>query len=446
MTSPRAHRVAVVGTGYVGLTTGAALATLGHHVVCADVDTARVAGLRGGRIPIVEQGLEDVVRAESAAGRLRFESDSAASVAGAEVVFLCVPTPSAADGRSDLSYLKAASADIREALEPGTVVVNKSTVPVGSTRVVEEELGRYDVSVVSNPEFLREGTALHDFLHPDRIVIGAASRRAAERVAALYWPIEAPVLLTDPASAETIKYAANAFLATKVSFANAIAALCEAVDADVTDVLEGLGADHRIGHDFLRPGPGWGGSCLPKDTLALVTIAANHGYDFALVRGVIEVNEQQRHRIVSKIRDAAGGSLDGVAVGVLGLTFKANTDDLRDSPSVAVVTELLDAGAKVRAYDPTVSVPVPSPRQAMLGTVAGRSQICDDPLDACSGVEVIALLTEWSEFAELPLDRLADGAAAGATLVDARNLLDPEAVRAAGLSYVGVGRRHQVPR
>ena len=298
----------------MGLTTGAALASLGHDVTCADIDVERIELLRSGGIPIVEEGLLDLVRAESAAGRLRFVTDNAAAVADADVVFLCVPTPSAPDGHTDLRFIVAAGTSIAEALKPGAVVVNKSTVPVGSTKVVDDVLRRDDVGVVSNPEFLREGTALHDFLHPDRVVIGADDREAAAAVAALYTTLDAPVLITDPASAETIKYAANAFLATKVSFANAVAAMCEAVGADVSDVMAGIGADQRIGNHFLRPGPGWGGSCLPKDTKALVRIAEEHGYDFALVRGVIDVNDEQRHRIVEKIRAATGGELNGATV------------------------------------------------------------------------------------------------------------------------------------
>ncbi len=441
MTPSFPRQVAIIGTGYVGLTTGAALASLGHRVVCADIDAVRIAGLRQGHIPIVEEGLEKLVRVGSAAGHLTFEIDSKAAVSTADAVFLCVPTPSAPDGSSDLSYIKAASAEIREALRPGAVVITKSTVPVGSAKVVRDALRRDDVSVVSNPEFLREGTAVHDFLHPDRIVIGADDPVAAEQVAALYAKLDAPVLITDPASAETIKYAANAFLATKVSFANAVAAMCEAVGADVSDVITGLGSDHRIGHHFLRPGPGWGGSCFPKDTRALVAIARDHGYDFALVRGVIAVNEEQRHRIVDKIRTAVAGSLDGATVAVLGLTFKAHTDDLRNSPSIAVVSELVDEGAKIRAYDPTVTTPLTSAQEASMGAVSSALQLFDDALEACTGADTAVVMTEWPEFALLDLHRLASMLPDGATVVDARNLLVPGAVRAAGLNYDGVGRR-----
>jgi UDPglucose 6-dehydrogenase len=440
MPSQSSSRITVLGAGYVGLTSAVALAHLGHRVTCADIDTGRIEQLRRGVVPIVEEGMEPLMAASVAGGRLTFSCDPAEAVVDAEVVFLCVPTPSDDDGRADLSYIKAACATIRETLASGCVVVNKSTVPVGSTRVVEGELGRDDVFVVSNPEFLREGSALADFLNPDRIVIGSDSPHAAEAVARVYDAIDTTVLITDPASAETIKYAANAFLATKVSFVNAVAAMCEAVGADVADVVAGIGSDHRIGARFLQPGPGWGGSCFPKDTRALVSIAAEHGYDFALVRGVIEVNEEQRHRIVDKIRRAAGGELRGARVAVLGLTFKAHTDDLRDSPSVAVVRELLAGGAIVNAHDPTAS-PAPAPSQARhIDDIIGSISIHSSAYDAATGATVAVILTEWPEYADVDLERLASVMAPLAAVVDARNILDPGLVRKVGLNYEGVGR------
>jgi UDPglucose 6-dehydrogenase len=429
------YQLAVIGTGYVGLTTGACLAHLGHQVVCADVDADKVARLRAGEIPIVEAGLGDVVDAAVAAGRLEFVHGSVAAVAAADVVFLCVPTPQGEDGSADLSYIEAAAAEIAAALRPGAVVVNKSTVPVGSTKVVERVLRRDDVAVVSNPEFLREGTAVSDFLHPDRVVIGAADRAAAERVAALYRGVDAPIIVTDPASAETIKYAANGFLAMKISFVNAVAAMCEAVGADVADVVAGIGADRRIGSAFLQPGPGWGGSCFPKDSRALVRIAEDHGYDFSMMRGVIDVNDEQRRRVVDKIRRAAGG-LDGVTVGVLGLTFKAGTDDLRESPSLAVIGELLGESARVQAYDPTVEPPVTDHRAAVLTGIDLRTSA----MDAVAGADVVVVLTEWPELGAIDLVAVA-AAMRGDGLVDARNLLDPAAARRAGLRYDGIGRR-----
>jgi UDPglucose 6-dehydrogenase len=420
-------RIAVIGTGYVGLTTAVCFAHLGHDVIGGDIDTAKVERLRRGESPIVETGLDVMLADGLRSGRLRFVVGAADAVADREFVFLCVPTPQGADGGSDLSYIEAAAADIAPRLAPEAVVVNKSTVPVGSTKVVERALGRPDVSVVSNPEFLREGSAIHDFLHPDRIVIGSDDQAAAIKVASLYLGIPTPLVVTDPASAETIKYAANAFLATKLSFVNAVAAVCEAVGADVNDVVLGLGYDKRIGQEFLKPGPGWGGSCFPKDTRALVKIAADAGYDFELLTGVIAVNEEQHRRVVEKIEVAAGGSVDGVVVAVWGLTFKARTDDLRSSPSLAICHELARRGAKVRAFDPTVTAPRPD------------IDVCPDPYDACDGAGVLAVLTEWDDFRWLDLDRVG-AAMANRAIVDARNLLDRSAAHRARFSYVGIGR------
>jgi UDPglucose 6-dehydrogenase len=310
-------RIAVIGTGYVGLSSGACFAHLGHKVTCVDVVQKKIDDLNNGILPIVETGLLDLVTEGVAADLLSFTTDVAMAVTDADVVFLCVPTPEGEDGSADLSYIQTAARTLSPLLPSGAVVVNKSTVPVGSTKVVERELMRPDIAVVSNPEFLREGSAIHDFLHPDRIVVGSDNQEAAVRVAALYGKVGAPVVVTDPASAETIKYAANAFLATKISYVNAIAAICEGVGADVNDVVLGLGYDKRIGHEFLRPGPGWGGSCFPKDTKAMVKIAQDAGYDFGLLKGVITVNDQQYGRIVDKIRVAAGGSLKGKNIACL---------------------------------------------------------------------------------------------------------------------------------
>lgn len=419
--------IVVVGTGYVGLTTGACLASLGHHVTCADLDARRIEALNRGEIPIVEADLDRVVAVGVRGGRLHFVVDASAAVANAEFVYLCVQTPQRRDGSADLSYVQAAARQLRFVLAPGSIVVNKSTVPVGSTRVVERELGRHDVSVVSNPEFLREGTAVNDFLHPDRIVIGADDRTAAERVASLFDGIDAPVMLTSPATAETIKYAANAFLATKISFINAIAAVCEAVGADVTEVATGMGYDKRIGPGFLKPGPGWGGSCFPKDTHALIQIAEEAGYDFHLLRGAVEVNNAQRRRVVRKIIAAAGGDVAGKRVAVWGLTFKANTDDLRDSPAVAVAAALIEHGAQIVAYDPTV--------KADLGAI----RVVSEPYGACEGAAALAVLTEWDEFRSFDFVKVA-AALANPVVVDCRNLIDRSTVVGSGLSYVGIGR------
>ena len=415
------------------MTTGACFAHLGHDVVCADVDADKVARLSAGEVPIVEDRLDLLVREGLDDGRLRFVVGAAEAVADCEVAFLCVPTPQNADGTADLSYIEAASAEIAPVLPAESIVVNKSTVPVGSTRVVERVLGRPDVTVVSNPEFLREGSAVQDFLHPDRIVIGCEDQSAAIKVLSLYLSVTAPTVVTDPASAETIKYAANAFLATKLSFVNAIAAVCEGVGADVNDVILGLGYDTRIGSEFLKPGPGWGGSCFPKDTRALVRIAQQGGYDFRLLDGVIAVNEEQFSRIADKVRDAVGGDLTGRTVGVWGLTFKAGTDDLRESPSLSVIEQLVADGARVRAYDPTVGSAGDLPPEATGIEVVGT------PTETCEGADVLVVLTEWDEF------RWQDPAELAATMstpsvVDARNLLDRARWERHGFTHRGIGR------
>jgi UDPglucose 6-dehydrogenase len=421
-------RIAIIGTGYVGLTTGACFAHLGHDVICADIDEAKVARLQRGEIPIVEAGLDKVVADGLKSGRLSFVVGAAAAAATAEFAYLCVPTPQGEDGSADLSYIERAAAEIALVLPTEAVVVNKSTVPVGSTKVVERVMNRPDVKVVSNPEFLREGSAVHDFLNPDRIVIGADDQAAAIKVASLYLGVAAPLIVTDTASAETIKYAANAFLSTKISFINAVAAVCEAVGADVNDVVLGIGYDKRIGQEFLKPGPGWGGSCFPKDTYAMIRIAEDAGYDFKLLRGVVEVNNEQRRRVVAKIAKAAGGSVEGKTIAVWGLTFKARTDDLRESPSLDIAAALIAAGAIVRGYDPTVHLPE-----------LNGIQICADPYAVCEGAHVLTVLTEWDEFRWLDIDKVAS-VMANLAVVDARNLLDRNAVLRAGFTYQGIGR------
>jgi UDPglucose 6-dehydrogenase len=421
-------KITVVGTGYVGLTTGAYLAHLGHEVVCADVVPDKVERLNRGEIPIVEAGLEELVQEGLANSRLSFVLGAASAVVGAEFVFLCLPTPQGEDGSADLSYVQGAAAEIAAHLEPGAVVINKSTVPVGSVEMVADIIARSDVAVVSNPEFLREGTAVHDCLHPDRIVIGADDRVAAGRVARLFSALEAPVLITDAASAETIKYASNAFLATKISFVNAIANLCEAVGADVRQVVDGMALDPRIGGQFLNPGPGWGGSCFPKDTKALVRIAEDAGYDFMLLRGVIEANTIQQEAVTHKIERMAGGSLAGINVAVWGLAFKAGTDDLRDSPAIAIINRLRDRGASVRAFDPAVAGPVEG------------VEVVSDPYGACDGADVLVVLTEWPMFAQLDLIKVRE-VMASPRIVDARNLLNPAYAGMLGFAYEGIGRR-----
>jgi UDPglucose 6-dehydrogenase len=427
-----AQKIAVIGTGYVGLTTGACLSHLGHDVVCADVVPEKVDALNRGEIPILEAGLDELVNEGRRSGMLRFVLGAAAAVEDAEFIYLCVPTPQGADGAADLSYIREAAAEVGPLLRSESIVINKSTVPVGSTRVVEQALGRSDVHVVSNPEFLREGSAVHDFLHPDRVVIGADDQSAAIRVAGLYLGLAAPLQVTDPASAETIKYASNAFLATKISFTNAIAAVCEAVGADVNDVVLGMGYDKRIGDAFLRPGPGWGGSCFPKDSHALVKIAEDAGYDFDLLKGVITVNEEQFRRVADKIEAAAGGSVDGVKIAVWGLTFKARTDDLRDSPSLEIIGQLLARGAKVQAYDPAIEGGSDDPRLDGIDVVG-------DPYAACDDAQVLAVLTEWDELKWLDFDKVADAMAAK-RVVDGRNLLERRPLTSRGFVVDGIGR------
>jgi UDPglucose 6-dehydrogenase len=356
-------------------------------------------------------------------------------VRGAEFVFLCVGTPPGDDGSADLSAIEAVAREIAPLLEPGAVVVNKSTVPVGTTRLVARWLAEagaaHDAQVASNPEFLREGNAVRDFLQPQRIVIGCDNPAVAVRISELYRSVPAPIVVTDAASAEMIKQASNAFLATKISFINAVANVCEAVNADVRDVALGMGYDPRIGSDFLNPGPGFGGACLPKDTSALLRTAEQYGYDFSLLRGVLEVNDRQRDHIVDHIRTMAGGDLSGKRIAVLGLTFKANTDDLRDSPSLSIATELVESGAQVCAFDPVAGE---AAAREVPGLLVGT-----DAYDACSGAEVLALLTEWDQFRWLDYTRVA-AAMAEPRVVDARNLLDPAAMRRLGFTYQGVGR------
>lgn len=427
--------IAIIGTGYVGLTTGACFSHLGHDVICADIDAAKVARLQAGEIPIVEKGLDRLVDEGLRSGKLRFVVGAAEASKDAEFHYLCVPTPQADDGSADLSYLEAAAAEISAVLPNNSVVVNKSTVPVGSTRVVARVLGRSDVAVVSNPEFLREGTAVADFLQPDRVVIGSSDQEAAIRVASLYSRIAAPIMVTDPVSAETIKYASNAFLASKLSFVNAIATLCEAVGADVNDVVLGMGYDSRIGREFLRPGPGWGGSCFPKDTKALHKIAEGAGYDFRFLNEVLQVNEEQFDRTAQKVIDSVDPAVGG-HVAVLGLTFKAGTDDLRDSPSVEVLRRVVAAGVPVKAYDPAV--------------LAGENdlvrmypdldiEIVSDPYAAAEGAASLAILTEWDEFTWLDFDKLAE-IMVGRNIVDGRNLLDATIPMRRGFNYRGIGR------
>jgi UDPglucose 6-dehydrogenase len=427
--------LAVIGAGYVGITTAACFARLGHTVTCGDIDAEKVRRLAKADIRILEEGLAVLVAEGLESGRLRFVVGAADAVDQAEFVFLCVPTPQRDNGAADLSFVESVVREIGPVLSPNTVVINKSTMPVGSTELVARVLGQAgavnDIGVASNPEFLREGNAVRDFLNPSRVVIGCDDTSVAIRVSELYDGVQAPIIVTDPASAEMIKYASNAFLATKISFINAIANLCEVVNADVREVALGMGYDHRIGSEFLDPGPGFGGSCLPKDTTALIYLAEQAGYDFSLLRGVVQVNHYQHERILAKLRVAAGGSLSGTRVALWGLTFKANTDDVRDSPAFAIARCLLDEGAVVRAYDPAANDAAARQLPAL--------EVATDAYQAVAGASLLALLTEWDEFRWLDFARVAGAMVSPRAVVDARNVLDPAAMRRRGFSYQGVG-------
>jgi len=421
--------IAIVGTGYVGLSTVVGLSELGHSVVGIDINEKTVESLNSGFAPIAEMGMNEGLARGLESGRLSFTTEILGAVSTANVVFLCLPTPQGDDGSADLSYIEAVARQIGAHLLPGTVVVNKSTVPVGSSVQVSAWLGRDDVHVVSNPEFLRQGTALHDFLHPTRIVVGGDNEDAVNTVASLYASVDAPLLKMNAASAEALKYAANSFLATKLTFVNAIADICELVGADIFDVVKGLGLDPRIGDQFLNPGPGWGGSCFPKDTRALVKIAEGNGYDFALLRGVIQTNDEQYERIALKVVDLCGGSVEGKTIASWGLTFKANTDDLRDSPAIAILSTLHNMGATIRAYDSAARGVEQYP----------WIQRCASALDACDGADALAVLTEWPEFSSVSA-RDARDKLKYPVVVDGRNVLNPQDWKSAGFEYRGVGR------
>ena len=443
-------RIAVIGTGYVGLVSGACFSEFGVSVTCVDTDAAKIARLRRGEMPIYEPGLEALVADNTAAGRLSFTTELLPAIEGADAVFIAVGTPSRrGDGHADLSYVFAAAAEIGRALAETraggyTVVVTKSTVPVGTGREVAAILhrvcpnARFDVA--SNPEFLREGSAIEDFMRPDRVVIGADSDRAREVMRQVYRPLylsETPMLFTDIETAELVKYAANAFLATKITFINEIADLCERVGADIQDVARGIGLDGRIGRKFLHAGPGFGGSCFPKDCQALVRTAHEAAADLAIVETVVQVNEVRKARMADKIIAACGGTVAGKTIAVLGLTFKPNTDDMRDSPSLAILPRLATAGAAIRAFDPAG---IDEARNLMPELV-----YCDDAYDAAAGADALVLLTEWNEFRALDLARIGR-LLAEPLVIDLRNIYQPAEMAAAGLSYVSIGRPPRLSR
>lgn len=423
-------KIAIVGTGYVGLTTGACLASLGHEVVCADIDAEKVAQLSKGKVTIFEDGLQELVTKGLKTGNLSFVVGAVKAVVDSEYVFLCLPTPESSDGSADISIIETVAKEIADSLPRASIIVNKSTLPVGSVRVVENCIQRKDVSVVSNPEFLREGSAVQDFLKPDRVVIGSDDKSAAEKVAQLYSPICKNILITDPASAETIKYAANAFLAARLSFVNALASVCEVVGANIIDVVNGLGSDSRIGTQFLQPGPGWGGSCFPKDTKALLKIAQDNGYDFELLAGVISANESQFDRIANRIAVEAKAASEKPVVAIWGLAFKSGTDDLRESPSLKIINRLISKNISIQAYDPT---------QVGVENKNLHIKNFDNALSACKEAHVLAVFTEWKEFARIEPKLVAEQMS-NLSVFDGRNMLNKNSWLAAGFNYKGVGQ------
>ena len=427
--------IAVIGTGYVGLTTAACLADLGHNVVGLDIDEPKVDALRKGRPTIYEPQLEEVMTRTIKARRLRFTSDYSEAIPGAEFVFLAVGTPMGRRGEADLVFVKQAAKSIAGAMDKTLTIVNKSTVPIGTgdivSRIVGENLEReIPFSVVSNPEFLREGSAIYDFMHPDRLVFGSHSRRAAKAVSALYNKLETKILITDLHTAEMIKYASNAFLATRISFINEIARICERVDADVKVVAEGMGLDRRIGPLFLDAGIGYGGSCFPKDVKALARMAETLGYHPELLDAVMEINLDQRTLFVEKLREVLGGLRDQV-IGILGLAFKPNTDDVREAPAIDVIQSLQQKGARVRAYDPKA---MPVLKRLMNGI-----EYCSDAYKTAEGADALLLVTEWEEFRNLDMDRI-KRVMRRPVVVDGRNIYDPKTMRELGFVYRGVGR------
>ena len=432
-------KIAMIGTGYVGLVSGACFAEFGPDVTCVDVDAAKIERLLNGEIPIYEPGLQALVAKGVQSGRLSFTTDLARAVSEADAVFIAVGTPSRrGDGHADLRYVEAAAIEVAKSLKGYTVVVTKSTVPVGTGRRVAELIRganpTAEFDVVSNPEFLREGSAIGDFMRPDRVVIGAETDRARAVMQALYRPLylmETPVVMTTLETAELTKYAANAFLATKITFINEMADLCEKVGANVQDVARGMGLDGRIGKKFLHAGPGYGGSCFPKDTIALVRTAQEYGSPARLVETVVQVNDTRKGAMASRVIAACGGSVRGKTVGVLGVAFKPNTDDMRDAPSMAIVPALQDAGATVRAYDPAA--------MHEAGPLLPGVQWCTDAYDAAVGADVLVIITEWNEFRALDLDRVG-ASMTQKVLVDLRNVYRAEDVRAQGFRYTSIGR------
>lgn len=432
----------MIGTGYVGLVTGTCLAEFGHHVICVDKIEEKITRLKEGQIPIYEPGLDDLVKKNISEGRLSFTTDLEEAVPEAEAIFIAVGTPTSrrGDGYADLTYIYAASKEIAGFLKGYTVIIDKSTVPVGTARQVEriirQENPGADFDVASNPEFLREGAALHDFMRPDRIVIGVESERAKKVVHDVYKPLfllDTPIVSTTIETAELTKYAANAFLAVKISFINEIANICESIDADVSALAKAIGMDGRIGGKFLHPGPGYGGSCFPKDTLALLRIVQEHGVSLRIVEAAVEVNAAQKARMIKKIRDMLGGSEAGKTIGVLGLAFKPETDDMREAPALTILPALLEKGAHIKAHDPKS---IDEAKKYLPPEI----EFTDNAYSACKDADAVILMTEWNQYRALDLEKIRDSLN-DPIFIDLRNVYDPDKMRSLGFQYTGVGRK-----
>jgi UDPglucose 6-dehydrogenase len=434
------RKICVIGAGYVGLVAGTCFADLGNQVICVDIDEKKIAKLKAGTLPFYEPGLEEMVRRNAQSGRLRFTTSYPEGIKEAEFVFIAVDTPSGAEGEADLKYIRMAAEGIAKVMDHSLIIVNKSTVPIGTGDWVAEIVEEYadpeiEFAVVSNPEFLREGAAIGDFLNPDRIVLGSTNREAAEQVAQLYLSLRAPIMITDLRTAEMIKYASNAYLANRISFVNEIAFICEKLGADVKEVAIGMGYDKRIGSDYLDAGLGWGGSCFPKDVKALEHMASIHGCHPQLLRAVMEINRDQKRRIIQTLREVVG-TLHGKTIGILGLAFKPNTDDMREAPSIEVIHLLTNEGARIKAYDPVA--------MEVAKGIMPDVTYCADPYQVAEGSDALIVVTEWNEFQHLDMVRIKE-LMREPVLIDGRNIYDPQKVGQLGFIYRGVGRGYEGP-
>jgi len=434
------RKISVIGAGYVGLVTGTCFADLGNQVICVDIDEEKIAKLKAGTMPFYEPGLEEIVRRNTQSGRLRFTTSYPEGIKEAEFVFIAVNTPSGAEGEADLKYIRMAAEGIAKVMDHPLIIVNKSTVPIGTGDWVAEIVEEYadpeiEFAVVSNPEFLREGAAIGDFLNPDRIVLGSTNREAAEQVGQLYLSLRAPIMITDLRTAEMIKYASNAYLANRISFINEIASICEKLGADVKEVAIGMGYDKRIGPDYLDAGLGWGGSCFPKDVKALEHMASIHGCHPQLLRAVMEINRDQRRQIIQALREIVG-TLHGKKIGILGLAFKPNTDDMREAPSIEVIHLLTNEGARIKAYDPVA--------MEVAKGIMPDVTYCSDPYQVAEGSDALIVVTEWNEFRHLDMVRIKE-LMRQPVLIDGRNIYEPQRVGELGFIYRGVGRGYEGP-